>query len=68
MAEFIAALPGEKPLVSLLPYHNIAAHKYNKLGSNYEEFDMAEPSEEEINQILNTLTKKLEAEGCFVES
>ncbi|MFZ1746803.1 MAG: hypothetical protein WBO24_15065 [Nitrospirales bacterium] len=27
-----------------------------------------EPSEEEINQILNTLTKKLEAEGCFVES
>lgn len=27
-----------------------------------------EPSEKEINNILNTLTEKLEAEGCFVES
>lgn len=54
MAEFIAALPGEMPLVSLLPYHNIAAHKYNKLGSNYEELDMAEPSEKEIEKAIET--------------
>ena len=27
-----------------------------------------EPSQEQMNQILNTLTKKLEAEGCIVES
>ena len=27
-----------------------------------------EPSQQEVDQILNTLTKKLEAEGCFVES
>jgi hypothetical protein len=27
-----------------------------------------EPSQQEVNQILNNLTKKLEAEGCFVES
>ena len=50
MARFIAALPGKTPLVSILPYHNIAAHKYNKLGSSYNEFDMAEPTENEIKQ------------------
>ena len=27
-----------------------------------------EPSQEQMNQILNTLTKNLEAEGCIVES
>ena len=60
MAAFIAGLPSKnsesefaipaKPLVSLLPYHNIAAHKYNKLGSNYEEFEMAEPGEEDLKR------------------
>lgn len=50
MAKFIAGLPGKTPLVSILPYHNIAAHKYNKLGSEYDEFNMAEPTEEEIKQ------------------
>lgn len=56
MAGFIAGLQGKKPLVSLLPYHNIAAHKYEKLGSKYEEFDMAEPTNEDLNraeQIFN---------------
>lgn len=27
-----------------------------------------EPSQQEVNQILNNLTQKLEAEGCIVES
>lgn len=53
MAKFVANLPGEKPLVSILPYHNIAAHKYSKLGSEYEEFDMAEPSNEEIQHAIH---------------
>lgn len=48
MAAFIDALPGEKRLVSLLPYHNIAAHKYEKLGSKYNEFEMAEPLNEDL--------------------
>jgi hypothetical protein len=26
------------------------------------------PSQREVDHILNNLTKKLEAEGCFVES
>ncbi len=66
MAEFIAALPGETPLVSLLPYHNMAAHKYNKLGSNYEELDMAEPSEKEIEkaiEIFNSYGVEVEVGG-----
>lgn len=47
IAEFIVGLGGKKPMVNILPYHSIAANKYKKLGSNYEEFDMAEPSDEE---------------------
>ena len=52
MAKFVFELPGKMPVVNLLPYHNIAAHKYNKLGSEYKEFDMAEPTEKEQNQAV----------------
>jgi len=52
MAEFIAALPGKKPVVNILPYHNIAANKYNKLGSKYNEFNMEEPTEKEKERAL----------------
>lgn len=52
MAEFIMNLPGKNPMVNLLPYHNIAANKYNKLGSKYNEFKMSEPSEAEQNQVI----------------
>jgi pyruvate formate lyase activating enzyme len=42
-AEFIATLPGKMKMVSLLPYHNIAIHKYGKLGQEYNGGEMAEP-------------------------
>jgi pyruvate formate lyase activating enzyme len=57
MAEFVSNLPGEKPMVNILPYHNIAANKYNKLGTEYEEFNMAEPTEEEQNQAVSIFEK-----------
>jgi pyruvate formate lyase activating enzyme len=57
MADFISRLPGKKPFVNILPYHNIAANKYNKLGSEYEEFNMAEPSEEEQNRAVFIFNK-----------
>uniref|UniRef100_UPI00321664E0 glycyl-radical enzyme activating protein n=1 Tax=uncultured Draconibacterium sp. TaxID=1573823 RepID=UPI00321664E0 len=57
MAEIIAALPGKKPVVNLLPYHNIAAGKYNKLGLKYNEFNMEEPTEEEQNRALAIFEK-----------
>ena len=51
-AEFVAELAGEKKLVSLLPYHNIAIHKYGKLGQDYESGDMLEPSQTEIGNAI----------------
>lgn len=63
MAGFIAALPGKTPSVSLLPYHNIAAHKYDKLGSSYNEFNMAEPADEEIEFAIGIFkTHKIDVE------
>lgn len=47
-AEFVASLAGEKKLVSLLPYHNIAIHKYGKLGQDYDGGELQEPEAEEI--------------------
>lgn len=43
-AQFVAELPGEKRSVHLLPYHNIAQNKYNKLGKPGEFEDLKEPT------------------------
>jgi len=51
-AEFVATLPGEKKLVSLLPYHNIAIHKYGKLGKEYDSGEMEEPSPRDIEEAI----------------
>jgi pyruvate formate lyase activating enzyme len=50
MAQFIYDLPGEKPQVNILPYHNIASGKYNKLEMKYNEQNMVAPSEVDILQ------------------
>jgi pyruvate formate lyase activating enzyme len=47
-AEFVAALSGGRKLVSLLPYHNIASHKYGKLGQEYDGGGMDEPAAGDI--------------------
>jgi pyruvate formate lyase activating enzyme len=52
-AIFIAALAGEKKKINILPYHNIAAKKYEKLGGEYFENGMGEPSEIRQQQIIN---------------
>ncbi len=52
MARFICSLPGEKPFVNLLPYHNIASGKYKKLEMVYNSDEMLEPSEIELGQIV----------------
>jgi pyruvate formate lyase activating enzyme len=57
MANFISELPGETLIVNLLPYHNIAANKYNKLGKNYNEMEMAEPSDKEQSQAIKIFEK-----------
>ncbi|MCP3933585.1 MAG: glycyl-radical enzyme activating protein [Bacteroidetes bacterium] len=52
-AMFIASLPGDKKTVNLLPYHNIAIKKHEKLGQEYLSKNMQEPSEEEHKSALN---------------
>ena len=47
MGRFIAALPGEKKEISILPFHNLAEMKHKKLGNDFELSGMSEPSQEE---------------------
>ncbi len=49
LAEFVAVLPGSQK-VSLLPYHNIAGHKYAKLGQFFAEAGLGVPKEEKLQQ------------------
>lgn len=53
-AAFVASLPGEKKKINILPYHNIAGNKYQKLGLLYDSSDMVEPSE---SRVANVVTK-----------
>ncbi len=51
-AEFIAALSGGKKKVNILPYHNIASKKYEKLGVEYAQGTMDEPDQDHQKHIL----------------
>ena len=51
-AAFVKALAGEKKNINLLPYHNIASAKYKKLGMEFNDKGMTEPSEEIQKQII----------------
>ena len=51
-AEFIAALSGGKKKVNILPYHNIASKKYEKLGVEYAQGTMDEPDQDHQKRIL----------------
>jgi len=52
-AAFITSLAGEVKHVSILPYHNIMAAKYQKLGETPDLSQLYEPSKEEITDIIN---------------
>lgn len=56
-AVFIASLSGDKKKVNILPYHNIAANKYLKLGQVYDFKEMAEPNEEAQRRVVTTFTE-----------
>ena len=51
--EFLKTLKHKPHVVGLLPYHNIASKKYEKMGKLYDETGMSEPSKERQQQILN---------------
>jgi len=48
MGEFVASLPGEKKLISILPYHKLAEVKHRKLGNKVVLNGMSEPDGQEI--------------------
>ena len=49
-----AGATSEIPItVNLLSYNKFAANKYTKLSSKYNEMEMAEPSEEGLNQAIS---------------
>ena len=52
-AQFISALAGDKKQVNILPYHNIARQKYQKMGKEFEQGELAEPSKERIEAVTN---------------
>ncbi len=52
-AAFIASLEGAKKSISLLPYHNIAAGKYRKLGTDYDGRGMSAPSAARQQEIIS---------------
>jgi len=49
-ARFISELPGEKKIVHLLSYHNIAQTKYQKLGRSDDFRILEKPTKELLNQ------------------
>lgn len=54
--EFIEGLNIQK--VNLLPYHDIARHKYKKLGLDYMDDRMSKPSDEKMNRFKEMFEKK----------
>ena len=51
-ATFVAGLPGPKKEVDLLPYHNVAAGKFAKLGKVFEAGVMEEPGAEDLERVI----------------
>ncbi len=53
-AQFIRTLAGDIKQVELLPYHNTAHHKYDKLGQEYNSHGMVAPAEKRLQEITET--------------
>lgn len=51
-AVFVAALPGPRKPISLLPYHDVARGKSVKLGMDYDAGGMSSPGEEDLSRII----------------
>lgn len=54
---FLNGLRRKPTVVGLLPYHNIASKKYEKLGRSYNDEGMAEPSKESVSRIHTLFTE-----------
>lgn len=56
-ALFVSSLHGKKKAVNLLPYHNIAANKYRRLGKVHHSADMAEPDSDKIKRVVEIFSQ-----------
>ena len=52
-ATFINSLDGNRELINLLPYHNIAGNKYLKLGNSNNFIEYEAPDEMEVQEIIS---------------
>ncbi|MCP4045419.1 MAG: glycyl-radical enzyme activating protein [Gammaproteobacteria bacterium] len=52
-ASFVAALPGPRKRVSLLPYHDVAEGKSTKLGMTHETGSMSTPDNSDLERIVD---------------
>ena len=57
MAQFVSQLDGERKQVNLLPYHNIATPKYQKLGKTIDTSEMEEPDKAILDRIVITFSE-----------
>jgi len=51
-AAFVAALSGPRKKISLLPFHDVAAGKFAKLGQDYEPYPMSAPDAEDLARVI----------------
>jgi len=57
MAELVVSLPGKKPMVNLLPYHDIARGKYQKLHIDYNHQELEEPTKDDLEIAVEIFSK-----------
>ncbi len=55
-AAFVASLPGEKRLVSLLPFHDVAGGKDEKLGQARDLSALYEPDQETLQRVIEVFS------------
>jgi pyruvate formate lyase activating enzyme len=55
-AAFVAGLPGEKKLVSLLPFHDVAKGKDEKLGQERDLGALREPDQKALQRVLDVFS------------
>jgi pyruvate formate lyase activating enzyme len=52
MVKLVSSLKGKPKQINLLPYHDIAKMKYEKLGGTYQPENISTPSDNEIEEII----------------
>jgi pyruvate formate lyase activating enzyme len=52
MAKFVSSLKGKPKQINLLPYHDIAKMKYEKLGGEYLVEGISCPTDNEITEFI----------------